>query len=50
MWTCINLQHKKPEKIFGYVLEYYGVFGQKRLGWEGSIGKKRLPRKKQSLI
>ena len=27
MWTCINLQHKKLEKIFGYVLEYYGVGG-----------------------
>jgi len=27
MWTCINLQHKKLEKIFGYVLEYYGAGG-----------------------
>jgi hypothetical protein len=27
MWTYINLQHKKPEKIFGCVLEYYGGQG-----------------------
>jgi len=36
MWTCINLQHNKPEKIFGYVLEYYApnprIGGLKRLG------------------
>ena len=28
MWTFINLQHKKPEIIFGYVLEYYGDGGE----------------------
>jgi hypothetical protein len=28
MWTYINLQHKKPEKIFGCVLEYYGAGGR----------------------
>jgi hypothetical protein len=28
MLTCINLQHKKLDRIFGYVLEYYGPGGR----------------------